>query len=114
MVFNHPRKGDRVIYVSKSQLSQVEYILRQAAQGFHVLFDNDTIRKAYRDTSTEEISEDAAYGVEHHVEQLITLPTLKQKQAYLESLDPQTFPLVVKAYFNIIENNLFESQGVTH
>lgn len=103
-----------MIYVSKSQLSQVEYILRQAAQGFHVLFDNDTIRKAFKDSSHEEISEEAAYGVEHHVEQLITLPTLKQKQAYLESLDTKTFPMVVKAYFNIIENNLFENKGVTH
>jgi hypothetical protein len=106
-------KEDAVIYVSKEQLDSVEYLLHQSVQGNHVLFDPETIRAVL--TSPEcDLSEPEAYSVEHHIERLIMQPTLMQKRAYLEKLDPETYRRVVRTYFNIVENSLYENLEVRH
>lgn len=102
-----------MIYVSKEQLESVEYLLQQSVQGNHVLFDPDTIREVLSSPESG-ISEPEAYSVEHHIERLIVQPTLMQKRAYLERLDSETYRRVVRTYFNIVENNLYESIEVRH
>ncbi len=106
-----------MIYVSKSQLSQVEYLINQSKQGNHVLFDVESLRKVFWKENpylSMTISEQEAYSVEHHIEKLILEPSLAQKRAYLEALDPNTYEMVVKTYFNIIENNIYEKLEVQH
>lgn len=104
-----------MIYVSKNQLDQVEYLIGQSIQGNHVLFDADTVKRVFRSTfSPAEFTEEDAYEVEHHIERLILQPNLAQKRAYLEKLDPATYERVVRTYFNIVENNLFENTQVKH
>lgn len=106
-----------MIYVSKRQLDQVEYLIQQSIQGNHVLFDPQAVREILNNTSDRyaiPMSESDAYSVEHHIEKLILQPSLEQKRAYLEHLDADTFQKVVKTYFNIVENNIFESNGVKH
>lgn len=109
--FSHGR-GQCLIYVSKQQLDQVEYLIEQSKHGNHVLFDHKTIRKIFEKSVW--ISDEDAYSVEHHIERLILQPTLEEKKAYLEKLDSDTFSKVVRTYFNIVENNLYESREVTH
>lgn len=110
----------RVIYVSDSQLKQVEYLIQQSLQGHHVLFDNDTLRRVFarRELGTGstglEMSTEEAYAVEHHIERMIAAPSLEEKRAYLEKLDRPTFEQVVRTYFNIVENNLYESADLRH
>jgi hypothetical protein len=104
-----------VIYVSQDQLKQVEYIIGQAVQGNHVLFEADSLRHVFTTKyKSEALSEEEAYSVEHHIEKLILLPSLPQKRAYLERLDAQTYKLVVRTYFSIVENNLFEKLQTRH
>ena len=102
-----------MIYVSKKQLDQVEYLIGQSIQGNHVLFDSDTVRRVF-DRQSDDFSDEDAYSVEHHIERLILQPSLSEKRAYLEHLDPETFDRVVRTYFNIVENNLFENIEVRH
>jgi hypothetical protein len=101
-----------MIHVSKSQLEQVQYLIQQSLQGNHILFDGETVRKVLRDQAP--ISAEDAYAVEHHIERLILEPSLERKRAYLEQLDRPTFVQVVKTYFNIVENNLFEKNEARH
>jgi hypothetical protein len=107
-----------MIHVSKNKLQQVEYLISQSLQGNHVLFDHDSLTRILRDGSGSgllgPLSEEEAYRVEHHIERLIGEPSLMQKRAYLESLDTRTYAWVVRTYFNIIENNLWESQEIHH
>lgn len=102
-----------VIYVSKDQLDQVEYLIGQSIQGNHVLFDNETVRRVFWDDCCD-ISEEDAYSVEHHIERLILQPTLQEKRAYLEKMDKTTFEKIVRTYFNIVENSLYENLEVRH
>lgn len=103
-----------MIYVSKQQLSQVEYLIGQSIQGNHVLFDSESLRQIFGKCEWDSIEEEEAYEVEHHIERLILLPSLPEKKAYLEQLDVVTYEKVVRTYFNIVENNLYENSEVRH
>ena len=95
-----------MITVSKEQLDTVEYLLEQSAQGNHVLFGLDIVRKVFASPAIS-MSEVEAYEVENHIEKMITLENLEKQKAYLEQLSEPTLYLVVKTYFNILENNLY-------
>lgn len=107
-----------MIYVSKSQYQQVEYLIGQSIQGNHVLFDSESLRKIFQHNDKEKdrdpLNEEEAHSVEQHIEKLILQPTLLQKRAYLERLDPKTYEYVVRTYFNIVENNIYEKMEVKH
>jgi hypothetical protein len=103
-----------VIYVSPDQLNQVEYLIHQSIQGHHLLFEPERVREIFFRAPYCEFTEADAYEMEHHIERLLLMPTLDSKRAYLEKLDPSTYERVVRTYFNIVENNLFESARVLH
>jgi hypothetical protein len=111
-----------VINVNHSHVDQVEYMLGQAMQGNHILFDPEIVRKVFRsgvthpdrDLICKPMSDEEAYAVEPHIEKLLELPSLEQKRAYVDHLDSQTLENVVRVYFNIIENSLYESVSVRH
>lgn len=94
-----------MIYVNQKQLDQVEYLIEQSCRGHHVLFDADIIRKAFESGEDEDGEQS-----EKHIENLILQPTLVSKRAYLENLTPPVRDRVVRTYFAIVENNLFEAQ----
>lgn len=101
-----------MIYVDQHLLVEVEYLLNQSIQGNHVLFDLDTVRRVL--SHEESFTEEQAYAVEHHIERLIQQPSLREKRAYLETLEVGIHDRVVRTYFNIVENNLYENHGMKH
>ena len=110
MLAAHKWKGVHMIYVNQKQLSQVEYLIEQSARGHHVLFDIDIIRDAFNAAEADqEDNEESDEAIEKHIETLILRPTLLAKRTYLENLDPRIFRRVVRTYFSIVENNIFET-----
>jgi hypothetical protein len=109
-------EGSPVIEVSKNQLSQVEYLIEQSMKGYHVLFDTTELRRVFRARGKPDnvLTEEEAYAVEPIIEKLIQEPTIERKRALLEGLDRRTFATVVRTYFSIVENNLFEKLEVHH
>ncbi len=107
-----------MIHVTKDQLKQVEYLIGQSIQGNHVLFDLETVRSVFWSdmfqVHSREYALAEAYAVEHHIERLILEPTLAQKRDYLSKLDLSTLQQVIRTYFNIVENNLYEKLETSH
>jgi len=107
-----------VIYVNEAQLNQVQYLIEQSLKGHHVLFDVEDVKRAFFSDefipSETCFDEEQAYSVEHHIERLLEQPSLAEKRAYLGSLDTTTYELVLKTYFNIIENSLYEKKESFH
>jgi hypothetical protein len=101
-----------VIYITEEQAAQVKYLLEQAIQGNHILFDSPTLKRILETPATTAPGE--TYAAEPHIEKLMSLKGLPEKRAYLERLDPQTFEGVVRTYLNIVENTLFEAKGTVH
>ena len=102
-----------MITVSKDQLQKVEYLLNQSAQGNHILFDQKIVRHVFT-TPTAPMTEEQAYEVEHLIEKIISLDGLQAQRAYLDQLPQETLFRVVKTYFNIVENNLYENNQLRH
>ena len=104
-----------MIYVNQNQLDQVEYLIEQSIKGFHVLFDNEGIREAFlkieagAERAVEAGAERANEAIAKHIESMILQPTLVAKKAYLESLNSPVYLRVVRMYFSIVENNIYES-----
>ena len=107
-----------MIEVSKEQLKQVEYLIEQSVNGNHILFTDIDLKEVFRSQSITEdqelISIEQAYKVEHHIEKLILQPTLEQKRSYLDQLDRDTYHLIIKTYFSIVENNIYENLERSH
>lgn len=102
-----------MITVSQEQLDTVEYLLEQSAQGNHVLFGLDVVRKVFASPALS-MTDSEAHEVEQHIEKIITLENLEKQKAYLEQLPEPMLHSVVKTYFNIVENNLFENGSTRH
>ncbi len=102
-----------MITVSREQLTTVEYLIKQSAQGNHILFDIDVVRKVFSN-QTQPMSEAEAREIEKHIENLITLDGYDRQKAYLSRLPETVLYRVVKTYFNIVENNLFETNRIRH
>ena len=98
-----------MIYVSKHQLDQVEYLIQQSIQGNHILFDPESVRRILRVNDSTE-----SFAVENTIERLILEPTIERKKEFLSKLDPLTFDRVLRTYFNIVENKLQEKHRVYH
>lgn len=118
-----------MIYVNQKQLDQVEYILEKSAQGLHILFDPEDIRRVFAATMTadgrirpappsrKELSMDnkgEPTEAEKHIENLILQPTILSKKTYLESLTPEMYDDVVRTWFSIVENNIFDGMEYNH
>jgi hypothetical protein len=104
-----------MIQISEEQVRQVEYIIKQSIQGNHILFDPGTVREIFLDSKLEPSPElSKSYSVEHHIERIMAQPTLEQKRAYVDQLDPGTLELVIKTYFKIVESSLNEQQRIAH
>lgn len=105
-----------MIQVSKHQLTQVEYLLEQSAQGNHMLFDTEELRRVFiaAEARRFQLSEQEAYEVEPYIERLLEEPTLERKRAFLEALDRPVFDRIVMTYFCIVENNLYDTCEARH
>ena len=102
-----------MITVNEDQLNAVEYLLNQSSQGNHVLFEPEMIRQVFL-SSPIPISEAEAYEVEHHIEKTLELATLDRQKIYLAKLPETILHRVIKTYFNILENSLFEKLEHKH
>ena len=102
-----------MITISQSQLITVEYLIQQSTQGNHILFDVDTVRKVFTHSS-EPMSENEVREVESHIEKLISLETFEKQKSYIEQFSEEVLYRVIKTYFNIVENNMFETSLVRH
>lgn len=103
-----------MIYVSQDQLDQVRYLLKQSAQGNHLLFDERTIRRIADRLGVNETRDSRVEKAESLLEQMILQPTIASKKQFLEALDPLTYDDVARVYFNIVQNTAEEHQGFSH
>jgi hypothetical protein len=102
-----------MVNVSREQLAAVEYLLNQSAQGNHVLFDLETVRRVFS-MKIEPMSVVEAREIEAHIEALVTLDSLERQRFYIRKLSEQSLHRVIRMYFNIVENNLFETGAIKH
>jgi len=80
--------------------------------GIHLLFDNETIAKVLK-TPTEHVDLFALKNLDK-IQELFTdfiqKKTLQEKQIYLSSLDQESFEMLLRTYFHIVDNSIFQQE----
>lgn len=101
-----------MVYISKDQMEELQFILSQSESGVHLLFENDCIKKVFSKEidEIELFSDDKVKEVESLMEDFISIPSISARKTYFETLSEIEQEMIVRSYFNIIGNNIL-SQG---
>lgn len=102
--------------ISDSHLDQIEHLLAQSMNGIHLLFDNETIARILK-KPTEEIDLFQVGNLDK-IQDLFTTfiqkASFQEKQIYLGTLDAESYEMLLRTYFHIVDNSLFTSDTIRH
>lgn len=94
--------------ISDQQLDQIENLLQQSLNGLHILFDHKRVAEILK-TPTENLdlfNSSNQSKIDDLFKGLVEKQNLTLKQLYLDNLDPQSFEMLVRTYFHIVDNTL--------
>ena len=100
----------------EKNLEQIEYLLYQSTQGIHFMFDNQELIKVLSQKNLEKKLKDQTnvQMVQDLLTRFIEKPSIQEKKLYLETLDGETYELLVRAYFQLVENTILASSDIRH
>ncbi len=100
----------------EKKLSGVEHLLSQSLKGFHFAFDKQDIKHALGTplNGISEFENENREQVQQIFLSFVNCSSLKEKQKFLKSLQAIDKELLIKAYFNILENTLKKCSSVYH
>ncbi len=103
-------------YSTQDSLDQIEFLLSASTRGIHLLFDKDHLRETLQSPidAQEYFTFENLNRVQDILTEMIQLPTFSEKIKYLQSLDPNHYELLIRTYFNIVENTVLESHPHQH
>lgn len=102
--------------VEEKSLQRMEALLSHSALGVHVLFDNESLAQVLSQASDENdfTNTEKMKKVQDTMTELIAKRTYFEKMAFLRSLDKETYILLVRAYFHIVENTVRANNDLKH
>jgi hypothetical protein len=104
-----------VFDIEPSHLEDLEYLISQSRLGVHHLFDRELLVGILIHTSELDLySFENIDRVQQIVSDFIARPSFIDKRYYIESLDPEDFAVLVRAYFNLVENSILRVQEYKH
>lgn len=97
-------------------LDEIERLLTQSMNGIHVLFDNATVASILQ-KPTEELDFFNFKNLDK-IQTLFTTfvekPTLQDKRFFLETLDHESYEILVRTYFHIVDNSILAANPPRH
>ncbi len=94
----------------------MEALLRHSALGVHILFDNEVIAKALKDGNCEKDFFD--FGkmkkVQDSMTELIGKKSYFDKMDFLRQLDSESYEMLIRTYFHIVENAVRSANTESH
>lgn len=89
-------------------LERMEALLKQSANGIHVLFKNSEIAAAIKDSNQKVDFCDFSQmkKVQEVMTALIEKKTYIEKMAYIKDLDSESYQMLIRTYFHIVENTV--------
>ncbi len=94
--------------LQEKNLERMEALLKQSAMGIHILFDNGSIAKVMGQGKDDKdfFDFDKMKRVQDAMTALIAKKTYVEKVAYLKDLDEESYEMLVRTYFHIVENTV--------
>lgn len=105
-----------MIYINQEQLKQLESLLSQSTMGIHLLFDGPRIAAILKSPTEalEFFSFENLNRVQAILGEFLQKASFEEKQRYLLDLDEPSYEILVRSYFNIVENTILESTSLKH
>lgn len=105
-----------MIYINQDQLKQLESLLSQSTMGIHLLFDRPRIAAILKSpTEAQEFfSFENLNRVQSILGEFLQKASFEEKQRYLLDLDEKSYEILVRSYFNIVENTILEATKLKH
>lgn len=100
----------------ESNLDAIESLLSMSLRGIHHLFDHAEIAQILR-KPTEELDFFNFKNLDKVQDlflELIKKESFDEKKQYLSTLDRESYELVLRAYFHIVENTAFAANNFRH
>ena len=97
-------------------LEKMEALLKQSAQGIHVLFQNSEIAAAIKnsDEKVDFCDFTQMKKVQDIMSTLIGKNTYIEKIAYIKELDQESYQMLIRTYFHIVGNTVRASTEQHH
>jgi hypothetical protein len=94
--------------IEEKNLAQMEALLAQSARGIHILFDNRSLAKVLgRNVDDKDFFDfNKMKKVQDVMTELIKKKSYVEKVAFLKDLDDESFEMLVRTYFHIVENTV--------
>lgn len=102
--------------IEEKSLERMEALLSYSTLGVHVLFENSSIAVALKEVKDDKDFYDfkKMKKVQDVMTELIAKSTYVEKVDYLKSLDPESYQMLVRAYFHIVENTIRATHEFPH
>lgn len=102
--------------IAPQNLEEIEQFLAQSINGHHHLFDNLAIARVLQ-KPTEELdffSFENMDRIQNLFTELIGKKGYAEKLSYIDSLDTESFEILLRTYFHILENTLLSASEFRH
>ncbi len=109
---NQPAKngepGSKESPVEEKSLQRMEALLKQSAMGIHILFQNRDIAEAMKTAknTADFFDFNKMKRVQDVMTELIGKSTYYEKLAYIQDLDVESYQMLIRTYFHIVENTV--------
>lgn len=105
-----------MIPIESSKLEQIEHLLAQSAKGIHLVFDREQLTSILAHPMSEQdfFSFENLGKIQDLLTNFIASQSLQSKMDYVRSLDRDSFELLVRAYFHIVDSTVLAVQEFKH
>jgi hypothetical protein len=102
--------------VKEEQIQALEQFLQQSLLGIHHLFDRDDILPILKtpNEKTDFFKVENLDKIQGLMIELAKRNSLDAKRSYLQDLDPGSYELIVRTYFQIVDSTLLSSKVTKH
>ena len=106
-----------IMKIEKNQLKEIEFLFSQSAKGLHLLFDDTKKITDILKTPTKEkqfFSSENMKRIETLFTGLVAEKSFAGKKKYLNNLNRESFEIVVRTYFHIVDNTILTVNKSIH
>ncbi len=110
------RSTTKADFSNDKNIAHLEKLLDQSMMGFHHLFDNIQIAEILK-TPTEKMdffTNENMEVIQKVFDRLILKHSVEEKRAYIESLHPKEFEILLRTYFHIVDSTIMSSEHTKH
>lgn len=103
--------------IEKNQIKEIEFLFSQSAKGLHLLFDDTKKITDILKIPTKEkqfFSSSNMKKVEALFTGLVAEKSFAGKKQYLNNLNQESFEIVVRTYFHIVDNTILTAHKTIH